>query len=86
MYICTYVFFRSIDCCHIATSIIFKIIRTTYLQPFFNTSCFSCLIPLDRKVSSEKCNGKRRLLSMSVSETDTFESFLNCNDNLSFIF
>ena len=47
--------------------------------------------PLDRKVGSEKCNGKRCLVYLNVAERDTFESFqtekqykinhnLNCND------
>ena len=31
--------------------------------------------PLDRKVGSEKCNGKRYLVCLNVVETDTFESF-----------
>ena len=51
----------------------------------------SKVYPLDRKVGSEKCNGKRCLVCLNVVETDTFESFqtkkqykinhnLNCND------
>ena len=47
--------------------------------------------PLDRKVGSEKCNGKRCLVCLNVAETDTFKLFqtkkqykinhnLNCND------
>ena len=46
--------------------------------------------PLNRKVGSEKCNGKRYLVCLNVSETDALESFqtkkqykinhnLNCN-------
>ena len=51
----------------------------------------SKVYPLDRKVGSEKCNGRHCLVCLNVSETDTFESFktkkqykinrnLNCND------
>ena len=51
----------------------------------------SKVYPLDRKVGSEKCNGKRCLICLNVAETDTFESFrtkkqykinynFNCND------
>ena len=35
----------------------------------------SKVYPLDRKVGSEKCNGKRCLVCLNVVETDTFESF-----------
>ena len=51
----------------------------------------SKIYPLERKVGSEKCNSKRCLVCLNVSETATFESFqtkeqykinhqLNCND------
>ena len=51
----------------------------------------SKIYPLERKVSSEKCNSKRCLMCLNVSETDLFQSFqtkeqykinhqLNCND------
>ena len=51
----------------------------------------SKVYPLDRKVGSEKCNGKRCLVCLNVAETNTFESFrikkqykinynFNCND------
>ena len=51
----------------------------------------SKVYPLDRKVGSEKCNGKRCLVCLNAAERDTFESFqtkrqykinhnLNCND------
>ena len=47
--------------------------------------------PLDRKVGSAKCNGKRCQVCLNINETDAFESFqtkqkykinhdLNCND------
>ena len=46
---------------------------------------------LERKIGSEKCNGKKGLVCLNVAETDTFESFqtkkkykinhnFNCND------
>ena len=35
----------------------------------------SKISPLDRKVGSEKCNGKRYLVYLNVAETDAFESF-----------
>ena len=49
------------------------------------------IYPLERKVVSEKCKGKRCLVCLNVSETDIFQSFqtkkqykinhqLNCND------
>ena len=51
----------------------------------------SKVYPLERKVGSAKCNGKRCQVCLNVNETDTFESFqtkqkykinhhLNCND------
>ena len=51
----------------------------------------SKVYPLERKVSSSKCNGKRCQVCLSINETDTFGSFqtkqkcninhyLNCND------
>ena len=51
----------------------------------------SKVYPLERKVGSAKCNGKRCLVCLNINETDTFESFqtkqkykinhhLNCND------
>ena len=51
----------------------------------------SKVYPLDRKVGSEKCNGKRCLVCLNVAETNTFDLFqtkkqykinhnLNCND------
>ena len=51
----------------------------------------SKVYPLDGKLGSEKCNGKRCLVCLNVVETDSFESFqtkkqgkinhnLNCND------
>ena len=51
----------------------------------------SKIYALERKVSSEKCNSKRCLMCLNVSETDLFQSFqtkeqykinhqLNCND------
>ena len=51
----------------------------------------SKVYPLERKVGSTKCNGKRCQVCLNVRETDTFESFqtkqkykinhhLNCND------
>ena len=51
----------------------------------------SNVYPLERKTSSEKCNGKRCLVCLNIAETDTFKSFqtkkqykinhnLNCND------
>ena len=47
--------------------------------------------PLERKVGSAKCNGKRCQVCLNINETDTFEPFqtkqkykvnhhLNCND------
>ena len=51
----------------------------------------SKVYPLERKVDSAKCNGKRCQVYLNINETDTFESFqtkqkykinqqLNCND------
>ena len=51
----------------------------------------SKVYPLERKVGSTKCNGKRCQVCLSINKTDTFESFqtkqkykinhhLNCND------
>ena len=51
----------------------------------------SKIYPLERKVGSEKCNSKRCLVCLSISEMDVFRSFqtkeqyrinhkLNCND------
>ena len=51
----------------------------------------SKVYPLERKVGSAKCNGKRCQVCLNINETDTFESFqtkqkykinhhLNCND------
>ena len=50
----------------------------------------SKVYPLERKVGSVKCNGKRCQVCLNINETDTFESFqtkqkykinhdLNCN-------
>ena len=51
----------------------------------------SKVYPLERKVGSAKCNGKRCQFCLNINKTDTFESFhtkqkykinhhLNCND------
>ena len=58
------------------------------LKSFLVRSKFNLL---ERKICSEKCNGKRCLVCLNVAETETFESFrtkkqyninynLNCND------